>query len=50
METKKRSTGKTIFIALVALGILQYFFGGGLDKQVTNDMKKIENQVAFDAE
>jgi general stress protein YciG len=51
METpKKSSKAKTIFSVIIFIGVLWYFFGGGMDKQVANDMQKIENQVATDAE
>jgi len=36
-----------LYIAL-AIGIIWYFEGGGLDKQVVNDMQRIENKVAID--
>ena len=35
-----------IILALVLLG---YFFGGGLEEQAAKDLQKIENQVAADA-
>ncbi|MBC7495495.1 MAG: hypothetical protein H7221_10855 [Flavobacterium sp.] len=51
METpKKTSKAKIIFSVIIFIGVLWYFFGGGMDKQVANDMQKIENQVATDAE
>lgn len=51
METKAKSSKlKTIFSVLIFIGILWYFFGGGLEKHAANDMQKIENQVALDAE
>ncbi|WP_264529667.1 hypothetical protein [Flavobacterium sp. N502540] len=51
METnKKTSTAKTIISVIFFIGILWYFMGGGLDSQVSNNMQKIENQVALDAE
>jgi hypothetical protein len=48
--SKKTSKAKTIFSVIIFIGVLWYFFGGGMDKQVANDMQKIENQVAIDAE
>lgn len=51
METpKKTSKAKTIFPVIIFIGVLWYFFGGGMDRQVANDMQKIENKVATDAE
>ncbi|KLT70217.1 hypothetical protein [Flavobacterium sp. ABG] len=51
METpKKTSKAKTIISAIIFIGVIWYFFGGGMDKQVAKDMQKIENQVALDAE
>lgn len=51
MEAKAKSSKlKTIFSVVVFIGILWYFFGGGLEKQAANDMQQIENQVALDAE
>ena len=47
---KKTSKMKTVISIIVFIGIIWYFFGGGLDKQAANSMKKIENQVAMDAE
>ena len=49
METKTNKS-KTIFSVIIFIGILWYFFGGGLEKHATNEMQKIENQVALDAE
>jgi hypothetical protein len=34
---------------IVAIGIVWFFFGGGLEKQTAKDMKAIEAQVAADA-
>lgn len=47
---KKTSKAKTIFSVIIFIGVLWYFFGGGMDKQVAYDMQKIENQVAIDAQ
>ncbi|KQS48610.1 hypothetical protein ASG38_05580 [Flavobacterium sp. Leaf359] len=49
METNTNKS-KTIFSVIIFIGILWYFFGGGLEKHATNEMQKIENQVALDAE
>ncbi|WP_343626568.1 hypothetical protein [Flavobacterium lindanitolerans] len=49
METNTNKS-KTIFSVIIFIGILWYFFGGGLEKHTTIEMQKIENQVALDAE
>lgn len=51
METKTESNKlKPIIGAVIFISFLYYFSGGGLDKQVSDNMQKIENQVALDAE
>ncbi len=40
---------KGIIGLVVLVGLIWYFFGGGLDNQVKSDMQEIENQVAADA-
>ncbi len=40
---------KGIIGLVVFVGLIWYFFGGGLDNQVKNEMQKVENQVATDA-
>ena len=49
-RTERTVSVKSIFFALLFVGAMFYIFGGGIDKQVANDMQKIENQVALDAE
>jgi len=39
---------KGIIGLVVFVGLIWYFFGGGLDNQVKSEMQKIENQVAAD--
>lgn len=46
-EMKKGT--RAIIGIIVAIGLMWYFFGGGMDKQVAKDMQHIENQVAEDA-
>lgn len=41
---------KITFGVITIVFLLGYFFGGGLEKQAQNEMDKIENQVALDAE
>jgi hypothetical protein len=47
---KKPILVKSILFGLLFVGLMFYIFGGGIDRQVANDMQKIENQVALDAE
>ena len=47
---KKTSKFKTILFVVIIIVGMSYLFGGGMDKQVANDMQTIENQVANDAE
>lgn len=49
-EGKKQAlVNQNIIGVLVAVAVLWYFFGGGLDAQVANDMQDIHNKVASDA-
>ncbi len=41
---------KGIISLIFAIGLLYFFFGGGLEKQAANEMEKIVNQVALDSE
>jgi predicted ferric reductase len=51
METvKKTSKFKAIVSVVIFVLLMYYLFGGGMDSQVENDMQKIENKVAIDAE
>jgi hypothetical protein len=47
---KKRNTFGLIIVIVAAIIGIWYLFGGGLEKQASNDLKKIEIQVAQDAE
>lgn len=49
-QKKKTSVLKVVITLVGVLLIVWYFFGGGLEGQVKNDIQKIENQVAADAE
>jgi hypothetical protein len=52
MDNTKQDSSKAIrgIIGIVIfLGILWFFFGGGLEHKAASDMQKIENQVAEDA-
>jgi hypothetical protein len=44
----KTNTASAIIGGIVAIGIIWFYFGGGLEKQVAKDMQKIEAQVAND--
>jgi len=44
----KSNVASAIISGLFAIGIIWYFFGGGLEKQAAKDMHKIEVQVADD--
>jgi hypothetical protein len=50
MTDEKKKTGpiKAIFGIVIAVGLIWFFFGGGLDRQVAKDMQKNNNQVADD--
>jgi hypothetical protein len=39
---------KIIVGTIFTLALIGYYFGGGIEKQVANEMQKIENQVAKD--
>jgi hypothetical protein len=49
VQKKRNMLGLVIVIVAAVIGIW-YLFGGGLEKQASNDLKKIEIQVAQDAE
>jgi hypothetical protein len=48
-ENKKQSVVGGIVGIIIAIGVIWFYFGGGLEKQAAKDMQKIENQVAADA-
>ena len=48
-STAKPNKTKAIITIIISIGLLWYFFGGGLEKQTSNKMQEIENQVANDA-
>jgi len=51
METKTESSKLIpIICAVIFIAFLYNFSGERLDKQVSSDLQKIENQVALDAE
>ena len=41
---------KIVIVVVVFLVLMGYLFGGGVEKQAQNELEKIENQVALDAE
>lgn len=41
---------KGIVSLIFVIGLLYFFFGGGLENQAASQMEKIENQVALDSE
>ena len=43
------NNAKAIISLLIFIGLIWFYFGGGLEKQVAKDMERIENQVATDA-
>ena len=49
MSDQKNSRLQTILGAIVAVALLWYFIGGGLQKQATKDLQGIHDQVAGDA-
>lgn len=49
MVEKKVSPAKAIIGLAVAIGIIWYLFGGGLEKQAGTDLQVIQNQVADDS-
>ncbi|HOM84014.1 MAG TPA: hypothetical protein PLZ94_19750 [Armatimonadota bacterium] len=48
-EDTNKSVGGGIVGILVAIGLVWFFYGGGLEKQAAKDMHRIEQQVAADA-
>lgn len=48
-NTPNNSVGASIITAIIFVGMLWYFFGGGLEKQANKDLKNIQNQVATDS-
>ncbi|MEB0262297.1 hypothetical protein [Mucilaginibacter sp. 10I4] len=50
VKKPKSSVVKTIFILIVLIAAIWYFAGGGQEAVVNNQMQKIENKVALDAE
>jgi len=48
-KAKHLSGGQVLWSLALAGGLLWFFAGGGLDKQVAKDMQKIGDQVATDA-
>jgi len=48
-ENKEPSVVGGIVGILVVIGLVWYFFGGGLEKQAAKGMQQIEQQVAADA-
>ena len=48
-KAKEQSLASQILGVIVFGGLVWYFFGGGLDQQVSNDMQKIQNKVAADS-
>jgi len=48
-EKKQSQAGASIIGVLAFIGLAWYFFGGGLDQQVANDMQQIHDQVAVDS-
>ena len=49
MNRNRGSATQSILGAIVGIGIIVYFFGGGLEKQAAKEMEKIEDQVATDS-
>jgi len=49
-KAKISSNITTIISAIIFIGLIWFFFGGGLEKQAANDQQEIENQVVVDAE
>jgi hypothetical protein len=48
VEKKPNSLVAVIQVAIF-IAVIWYFFGGGMDKQVANDLQDIHNKVASDA-
>ena len=49
MGENKGSLAGGIFGLIVLVGLIWFFFGGGLEKQAAKDLQKIKQQVAADA-
>ena len=48
--TEQKSSGlQSIVGVIIVVGVVWFFFGGGLEKQAAKDMNNIYNQVANDA-
>ncbi|MFZ3065821.1 MAG: hypothetical protein WA277_11130 [Nitrospirota bacterium] len=48
-ESKNQSVVGGIVGIIVAIGLVWYFYGGGLEKQAAKEVQQIEQQVAADA-
>lgn len=48
-NNKNNNNAKAIISLLIFIGLIWFYFGGGLEKQVEIDTQRIENQVALDA-
>jgi NADH:ubiquinone oxidoreductase subunit 5 (subunit L)/multisubunit Na+/H+ antiporter MnhA subunit len=48
-KKKEHELATNILKAVIVLGMLAYFFGGGLEKQANKNLQTIKNQVADDA-
>lgn len=49
MEAKKNSVVQPVLGAVVAIAAAWYFFGGGMEKQASNNLQGIYDKVALDA-
>jgi hypothetical protein len=53
METNNANASNSQYKGIISLLVIillgWYFWGGGMDRQVKNDIQKIENSVASDA-
>ena len=49
MADEKTNNFQAIWGLIVAVGVIWFFFGGGLEKQAAKDMQGIYNQVSADA-
>lgn len=50
MADKKINNFQAAWGIIVAVGVICFFFGGGLEKKAAKDMQGIYNQVSADAE
>ncbi|MCP4551030.1 MAG: hypothetical protein GY834_03075 [Bacteroidetes bacterium] len=48
-ENTKPNVVQAIVGVIVAIGLLWYLFGGGLERQAASDLNRIEQQVAADS-